>query len=227
MEMYDNEKLKLIKEKALLKGQEAELNGRFSLFQSNYVTESLNKCNEYSKAEYIYDMVSDYDEKCKIPYEIGMQIDKLASVENVFVHRTNLYLDKGSNGIPDSEALYSIMNDGLKNLGHMNAGGFVRDIPSLSLTMTQLKGLSGYINLVSSYKSNDTIIIASFPKDMINEDGYPVGDPSEIYNLDDKVPKIKPEYIIGAFLKKDEGLWDFYYRDEIVKKNQEDKGKSV
>ena len=113
------------------------------------------------------------------------------------------------------------MNEGLKNYGHANAiggGAFSRDIPSLTLTMTPLKGLTGYINLISSYKSNDAIIFAFFPKQLVKEDGEIVEQSkySEVYDLSQYPPKIKTEHMMGVILKKDNGFDEFYTRDEVI-----------
>ena len=136
------------------------------------------------------------------------------------IHRTRLDLDTSSTGLPNNEDLYNIMNDGLMNYGHMNAvggGAYSSTPPSLNLTMTPLSGLTGYINFIASYHGNDTVIIAAFPKELVNEDGENNNvDWNQIYDLSEYPPRVKREFIAGALLKKSSGLDEFYTRDEIV-----------
>ena len=153
-------------------------------------------------------------------------LDNLSESNQVFIHRTNLGLDKEIDGIPESDDLYSIMHDGLKNYGHINAvgGGAVsKNPPSLCLTMSHFKGFSGYINLLSKYMDNDTIIISSFPNDIIDNDGCARRDYSDIYDLSNDIPSVKPEYMLGALLKKNDGFWHYYSKDEIIDKNEKKK----
>ena len=84
--------------------------------------------------------------------------------------------------------------------------------------MTPLVGLTGYINLVAPYKENDTVIFAVFPKDLVDEDGQLVNGHqySDIYDLSEKHPRIKSEFMLGALLKKDNSLDEFYTKDEII-----------
>ena len=222
-----DERVKEIKDRIELIKQEAETKGRFSLFHAQYMIDLFDRMTEYDKVEYFYDLIKGHDEKCKIPYEVGMQIDKLVSTERVYIHRTKFYLNTDNHNDPECDQLYSIMNDGLKNYGHTNAGGKVAGLPNLDLTMSPLEGIPGYINLVSSYKDNDTVIIAAFPKNVLKEDGYPVKDYSDIYDMVDNTPAVKPQYIVGALLKKDEGFWDFYYRNEIKKKENNEQRKAM
>jgi hypothetical protein len=141
----------------------------------------------------------------------------------VFVHRTNLHLNSNekTNGIPNNKDLYNIMHDGLKNYGHANAAGgsaFLNSTPSITCTMTPLEGFAGYVNLISPYKENDAIVLACFPKDWINGDGDLKGNikDTDIYNFIDDVPAVKPNHILGALLKQEDGSWKFHFRDEII-----------
>ena len=85
-----------------------------------------------------YDMILGWDEICNLPYGVGVSLDRLANDSTVMIHRTRLDLDRDSQGLNYNEALHSIMDEGLKNYGHMNAvggGAFSSEPPSLTLTM--------------------------------------------------------------------------------------------
>ena len=57
-----------------------------------------------------------------------------------------------------------------------------------------------------------------FPKNMVNNDGQLADGVSysDVYDLSEKYPKIKKEFMIGAILKKNNGFDEFYTRNEIV-----------
>ncbi len=204
-----NTKIELIKQKDNLKG-------KFSLFDSSFAREFFSKDLEYNKRKYFFDLINDWDEKCNIPYNIGISLDRIAKDNTVMIHRTKLDID---NDVENNENLQNIMNNGLRNYGHGNAVGgsaFVDD-PSLTLTMTPLKGISGWINLLSSWHENDSVIIAAFPKELVKDDGEFANDKSAsmIYDYNDKIPSVKSEYLVGAIIKKEDTLDEFYTRDEI------------
>ena len=204
-----NTKIELIKQKDNLKG-------KFSLFDSSFAREFFSKDLEYNKRKYFFDLINDWDEKCNIPYNIGISLDRIAKDNTVMIHRTKLDID---NDVENNENLQNIMNNGLRNYGHGNAVGgsaFVDD-PSLTLTMTPLKGISGWINLLSSWHENDSVIIAAFPKELVKDDGEFANDKSAsmIYDYNGKIPSVKSEYLVGVIIKKEDTLDEFYTRDEI------------
>lgn len=202
-------KIELIKKKDMLKG-------RYSLFETTFAKEFFAKDLDYEKREYFFDLIEGWDEKCNIPYNIGVSLDRISNDNTVMIHRTKLDID---NDVENNEKLQSIMNDGLKNYGHGNAVGgsaFIEE-PPLTLTMTPLKGISGWINLLSTWHENDSVIIAAFPKEFVKSDGEFANDKSAnlIYNYSGEVPSIKTDYLVGAIIKKEDGLDEFYTRDEI------------
>ena len=234
MDIIDSLKIKLLRKKIEAKKKAAEMNGKFSLFHAKTVIDTFNVTASYSAMKSIYDIIDSWEGYCNIPYNIGVSLDKLVSNPNIVVciHRTNLNLDRSASGIDPKEDLISIMESGLINYGHINAAGgpgFIKTLPDLSLTMTSLDGIGGYINLVAPYKNNDVIILAAFPKakfdskgklisGLVKSDGHIVGfsKASKIYDLSKNGPKVKSNFIIGAILKKDNGLDEFYTRDEII-----------
>jgi hypothetical protein len=134
------------------------------------------------------------------------------------IHRTNLGFDPDESGLQQNDILENIMNDGLMNSGHLNDNGAYDKKPLLTSTLSPLTGLSGVINLISSYKDNDVTIIVAFPKRIVNAEGNIINqsDYSVVYDVSKYPPKVKPEYIVGAILKKKNGLDEFYSREEII-----------
>lgn len=214
-------KINLLKEKIKAHRDDAHKNGRFSLFDAKFSIDVFSKEASYDYLRWTYEMISEWDKLCNLSYEAGISLDKLANDNTVMIHRARLDLDTNSEGLACNEALHSIMNEGLKNYGHMNAiggGAFSVSPPSLTLTMTPLKGMAGYINLLSSYHSNDAIVVAAFPKELVNSDGEIINNPTcdKVYDLSGFPPKVRREFMIGTILKKNNGLDEFYTRDEIV-----------
>lgn len=226
MILFNNKKIRLCKEKINAIIEDAKKNNRFSLFMAKFSRDTLKDIKDYDLFSYYYNVYLGHDQNCNLFYDDGLMLDNLSETNQVFIHRTSLYLDKSVEGVPINDDLYSIMNDGLKNYGHMNAAGgsaFLENPPSLCLTMSHLKGLSGYINLLSQYKYNDTIIISSFPKGIVDDDGCAINNYSDIYDLSGDVPSVKPEYMLGALLKKDDGFWHYYSKEEIINKQEKKK----
>ncbi len=202
-------KIELIKQMDMLKG-------KYSLFETTFAKEFFAKDLDYKKREYFFDLIKGWDEKCNIPYNIGVSLDRISNDNTVMIHRTKLDID---NDVENNKKLQSIMSNGLYNYGHGNAVGgsaFIEE-PPLTLTMTPLKGIPGWINLLSSWHENDSVIIAAFPKELVNKDGEFTNNKSAsmIYEYNDKIPCIKSEYLVGAIIKNQNTLDDFYTRDEI------------
>ena len=221
MKLFNNMKVKLLKEKVEAHRLAAHREGRFSLFDARFSIEDFSKTSNYDYLKWLYETLLEWEKKCNLPYDVGMFLDKIASDNTVMIHRTRLGLDADSEGLNCTEELYSIMNEGLKNYGHANAvgGGAFSDLPpGLTLTMTPLKGMAGYINLLASYHSNDTVVVSVFPKGLLFDDGEIIDNSfyDKIYDLSVFPPKVKREFMAGAILKKKNGLDEFYTRDEIV-----------
>lgn len=221
MNIFERRKVRLLKQKIELSKKDMHNKGKFSLFDANFVKEHLAKDLDYEAIKWIYDVITGWDKHNNIPYNVGESLDKIAEENIVMIHRTKLDLDKNKEGLEYSSKLHNIMNEGLINFGHANAvggGAYSKEPPSLTLTMTPLSGLPGYINLVSSYKENDTVIFAAFPKNLLDKDGQiiDISRYSDIYDLSEYPPRVKKEYMMGALLKKDNGLDEFYTRDEII-----------
>lgn len=221
MSIFEKKKKELLNRKIELLKNKAHDKGKYSLFDTKFATDIFNGDAKYDHLKSIFDIIVSWEERCNIPYNIGISLDKLATDNVVMVHRTNLDLNKDETGIPFNKRLLSIMRDGLRNYGHANAvggSGFSDIPPALTLTMTALEGLTGYINLLSPHNENDTTILCAFPKELLDEEGDLAEGVSysDIYDLSGDVPTVKNEYMLGAILKKNNGLDEFYTRDEIV-----------
>ena len=201
---------------------------RYSIFNSFAVKDMLNKTITSDDLKYVFDLVNEWDLKCNLSYEVGVSLNYLASKCSVYIHRTNLGIDKNYEGIPNNDALNSIMVNGLENHGHANAVGgsaFLNELPDLGLTMSYLGDLTGWINLIGSYKVNDTIIIAAFPKEYVDNNGIKRTDAKGvetkkyyeyIYDTSKLVPRIKTDYLVGAVIKGNNKLWQFHSRERII-----------
>ena len=218
----ENEKAKLLVEKVETIKEEAKRNGRFSLFHTDCIGSRFDKNKSYDGMKYLFDLVEGWDKYCNLSYNNGISLEGFVNDPSIVVgvHRTNLNIKKDENGFPVSTGLDKIMSEGLINYGHANAygGGAFTSIPAISLTMTPLKGLEGYINLVGSYHNNDAIILAAFPRELVDDDCDIIDNSraSEIYKISTFWSTIKPEYLMGAIVKNKDGYDEFFTRDEII-----------
>ena len=221
MNIIEKEKIRLLKKKIELCKKDMNNKGKFSLFNASFAMDYLERDLDYESLNWFYEVITGWDKYNNIPYDVGVALENLSKDNIVMIHRTKLDLDKNKEGLEYNSKLHNIMSGGLINYGHANAvggGSFSSEPPELTLTMTPLVGMTGYINLVASYKSNDVTIFAAFPKDLIDKYGHILDDSkyNNIYDLSEYPPKIRTEYMLGALLKKDNGLDEFYTRDEIV-----------
>lgn len=214
-EMLD--KIKKINDKA-------KVEDRFSLFMFDCVKRSFKNNNlSDDQLELTYNLVKEWDEVSKLPYNTGMFLNELEKDDtiDVGIHRTNFdYINDGSK-ILRSNNLEDIMCNGLQNSGHLNAVGgsaVLDNIAPPSTTISRFKGLEGLINLTGSYKNNNTTVIFAFPKGLVDED-FDYMDESKIpsiYDLSEITPRVKNKYIVGALIKDKNGIDSLYLRDEIL-----------
>ena len=221
--MFEKSKLKQLLLKVELLNKQHEENGFYSLLQTKYVQDYIDKLlksgdvkKTYIALKNFYDISLRLDSEVQINYQVGKIIDDIVSdkTSDVLIHRTNLYLDENDT----SNALKSIMENGLINYGHTNAMGgtaFLNMAPSLGLTTTPLNGLSGYINLLSSWHENDSIIIIKIPKGLLDSDFDYINE-NDIYNQLDGKYYIKPEYMVGNIVRKNNKLNKLYTKEEIL-----------
>ncbi len=225
MDIFKSKTSKL-KELIELEKQKAYQEGKFSLFHTKIINDLLNRTNDYKSLKDVYDRIKSYENDYNIPYNFGVSLEALVNNPNlvVCIHRTNLGLNRDS-GIPESKDLTSIMESGLINYGHGNAGGGSAvsiGAPNLTHTTSAIDGEAGYINLVKSLMNNDTTILLAFPKELVESDGnIRLGKENKIYDIDSHQRYfVKNEFILGALLKKENGLDEFYTRDEIIENSK-------
>ena len=200
---------------------QAELDGRFSFYEFQVVQNILSKCeknNSFDKYSMINEMVSTWDRYCNLSRELGEYINRemLDESKVLAIHRTNI---GPINDYKENPILNSIMEEGLMNMGHGMQGVFV-ERPSLALTTTPLSSLEGLINLIGSYKGNNAVILLSFPADEVDDKLDFKVDSTMIYQKSGNTNYIKPEYILGAIIKKDHELDEYHTREDILYKKE-------
>ena len=209
----------------------AKQEGRFSLFHTEFISQKIFSAKNYKTAKYIYDIVLEHDKDCNISYKTGILIDKIIQSKEfvVGIHRENLNLNSDIRGITSSKQLDDIIENGLPNSVHISSNDSSSSVPLISKVVTPIVGLAGYINLVSLDKKNDSIILLAFPKIKEDEAGniknglvnesLKIVDKSKtdiIYKYENKYI-IRPEFILGAILSKNNGLDEFFTRDDFIK----------
>lgn len=200
---------------------QAELDGRFSFYEFQVVQKALSKCensNNYETYSMINEIITTWDQYCNLPRDVGEFINREMSDESkvLAIHRTNI---GPINDYRENRILNSIMENGLINMGHGMQGAFVAT-PSLTLTTTPLSFLEGLINLIGSYKGNNAVILLSFPADEVDDKLDFKVDSTMIYQKSGNTNYIKPEYILGAIIKKDHELDEYHTREDILYKKE-------
>lgn len=201
--------------------KQALIDNRYSLYEFDYLKDLLTRSegiNDYEKYELFYKMIGGWDQICKLTRDSGNFInDKMKNKDMILgIHRSNLGDMELTDGILSNVNLASIMNDGLINNGHGMQGG-ISNVPSVSLTVSPLEGVSGFINLVSNYKNNNVVILLEFPRELLDEDLHFINDESasKIYLEKDGIRYINPDYILGSIVKHD-GIDEFYSKEQLM-----------
>ncbi len=213
-----------LKEEIEIMQNEALKKNIYSVFDFDTVRNSLQQCeqlNDFDKYSFFYEVGKNIERFNKLPIEIGEYINDLMNDPNniTAIHRTYLGPVELIDGVPTNPYLYDISKDGLINNGHIMYGAY-QETPSLSLTTTPLRGLGDLVNLFSSYKNNNIVIILQFPKEQVKDNLAFVNpeDSETIYRRDGSLCYIRPEYIIGAIVKG-EGQDTFYTREQFLQMN--------
>lgn len=194
-------------------------NGTYSIFKSSL----FKSVSDKKTRKYLLDIFFNIDDNCNIPEYCGKMLDELYNNSNyvVGIHRTNLYdLDIDGSNVR-SEMLETIANEGIINQGHLVSSGFYEKCPPLSRTLSDFKGIAGYINLFGSYKDNNAIIITAFPSEIVNEElEFKNNDYAPlIYNFVGNSVYIKPEYIVGTIIKNENGNDIYLSYEEMLNVN--------
>ncbi|MBR4262208.1 MAG: hypothetical protein IKQ35_02460 [Bacilli bacterium] len=218
----DKAKRELIESDILRIVNDAAAQGRFSLFMCSDIKNNFTKDKSLDTVEFFYDLCKGWDEMCNIPLNFGLFLDELSQDESVVVglHRTNIRYGERNGDVPSSNDLVDMMENGLINYGHANAVGgsaFMKDPPP-SLTFSPLKGITGYINLVGSYNGNNTVVLACFPSELV-DDELGIKDRSridELYDMSGNNARVRPEHMMGAIIKNNNGLDEVFTKEEIL-----------
>lgn len=200
------------------------MSGRYSLFSA----ESLKKYLKPDMIELTYDVIKEWDERCNLPIDLGKFLDKISMDQNNIIAFSRVYISKleEKEKIIESDEIVSIATDGLANNGHVNSSGASQEVNSPSDVLSALKSLEGWINLVGSYKKNNAIILYSIPSKIMDDTchftSYTAA--NYLYNYDkNKVPHIKPEFLIGMIVKNNGAPDLFLTRDDMLHMGQSKK----
>ena len=203
--------------------QDAHNAGRYCFFENDFAYEFLEKCeqeNDYERYMTFFDLIEGWDKKCSLSLESGEYVSNLwlADTNKIpAIHRMYLHGYTYEDGVPYSEELKDVMEEGLSNYGFGNQGGVV-GVPDLSLSATPIDSFTGMINLIASYKTNNTTVLMQFPRDLVDSSlGFTSEEASDvIYDKSTGYYIIKPEYILGAIVKNDNGFDQFYSKEQLL-----------
>lgn len=131
------------------------------------------------------------------------------------IHRTNVGKIDYTDGIPTNINLSDIVNNGFINNGHLSSGVISKN-PSMSLAVSPFYDITGLLNLVSSYKNNNVIILFQFPNNIMSKDLYFKGDSKDFYQSDNCV---SPKYILGVIINEN-NKFEFYSLEQLTSVNK-------
>ena len=222
MKLNENNIISIINQLKIQKNNE----GKYSFFDAPFSKCLYDEKIIFDNKKIIFDIIYDLDQNCNISKELG---DFLVNASNdtknrMGIHRTKLYDLIIDNNIIYSDMLYDIAKKGIQNFGHLSSG-VNEKCPEPSRTLSPLYGITGFINLLSSYKNNNATIIYSFPSEFLNDEMDFTNSKyiKNIYNFEGGKPYIKPEYIVGTIIKNEHGLDIFLTHDEMLKNNNKQK----
>ncbi len=234
----------LLKKKVSKIAEKANENNKYSMFNVTDISKVFDSDIKYDAKKSIYEIALSWEPYLNLPYAVGVSLDFLSQDPDyiVCIHRAFLSLDRTQKGLQMSDSLEDVMSNGLINYGHKNAygGSAVVDVPDLTLCMTPLKGIGGWVNFASPWHDNDSIVIASFPRAKYDENGKLISGIvndngeivdysriNEIYDFSYDDPRVKPECIAGVILKKDNSFDEFYTTDEVLKQVSDKKNNKI
>lgn len=230
--IFDRSKRKkeLIDEKIDAIKKDAALNRRYCLFDAEFARKMFALADNADGYKAAFNFIKQADNMCDLPIDAGAMIDREANNNMVFVTRTSLGFDPSTEGVPYSDTLKDILQNGFINHGHLNSGGgsaFDEKTPDLGITTIHLRGLSGYRDLFTQWHNSDTVVFMKFPENLITEDGMPTRDYSDIYSELGQTPRVRPEYMMGALFKKADGNWEYYGKDFILSEMAKKENKTM
>ena len=213
----------ILYEKIQKKERDAINMGIFTLYSCEPIRKMIRVAEKEKKIDLLTmvdDICSNWMRYCDIPYEAGMKLNEMAMDPDVSigVHRTFIP-DLNADDCLSSDIVRGIIENGLHNMGHLNVGGSVGDKPSLTLTLTPLESIEGFLNLVAPYKNNNITVITKFPTDLVDKDLHLLDENriDELYYQDMNTTTVRPEFIYGIIIKRVGEVSTFYTREELLK----------
>lgn len=196
------------------------LDNKYSLFSFDIVKDYLRKAQDldnYNAYSYLFRILYKKNSVATISLSTGDYLNNLLKDCNgvLGIHRTYVGKIDYIDGIPTNINLSDILNNGFINNGHLSSGVISKN-PSMSLAVSPFYDINGLLNLVSSYKNNNVIILFQFPNDIMSKDLYFKVDPKSFYQSDNSVSS---EYILGVIIK-DNNKYDFYSLEQLTSVNK-------
>lgn len=187
--------------------------GKYSIFNSSAAKPYLD-----SKNKDVIEIILENDMDCNLPIDLGVFLDNISTDSRNVVAFSRVYIGElDKEGSVRSDEIVDIATNGLKNNGHINSSGVYQKVNSPSDCLSPLTKLSGWINLVGSYKKNNATILYSFPSEFMSDDcHFENHDPNNVYDFKDNLTYLKPEYLIGMIIKNKEGLDIFLDRNQML-----------
>ena len=197
------------------------LDNKYSLFSFDIVKDYLRKAQDlgnYNAYSYVFQTLYAINSVATISLSTGEYLNKLIQDCNgvLGIHRTNVGKIDYIDGIPTNINLSDIVNNGFINNGHLSSGAVIEN-PSISLAVSPFYDIAGLLNLVSSYKNNNVIILFQFPNDIMSKDLHFKVDPKDFYQLDNRV---SPKYILGVIIKEN-NRFEFYSLEQLTNVNKD------
>lgn len=196
------------------------LDNKYSLFSFDIVKDYLRKAQDlgnYNVYSYVFRILCEKNSVATISLSTGKYLNNLLKDCNgvLGIHRTYVGKIDYIDGIPTNINLSDILNNGFINNGHLSSGVISKN-PSMSLAVSPFYDINGLLNLVSSYKNNNVIILFQFPNDRMSKDLYFKVDPKAFYQSDNSVSS---EYILGVIIKEN-NKYDFYSLEQLTSVNK-------
>ena len=196
------------------------LDNKYSLFSFDNVKDYLKKAQDldnYDAYSYLFQILYEKNSWATISLSTGEYLNKLIKdCDGVLgIHRANIGKIDYIDGIPTNINLSDIVNNGFINNGHLSSGVISKN-PSMSLAVSPFYDINGLLNLVSSYKNNNVIILFQFPDDIMSKDLYFKVDPKNFYQSDNCV---SPKYILGVIIKEN-NKFEFYSLEQLTSVNK-------
>lgn len=169
---------------------------------------------------YFRDLFEQWDDYGSIPLELGNNIERLLSDENIVlgIHRTGGIGAINKDNIVGSQMLHSIFNEGLKNMGHLSSGHISSSIPDPNKTVSMLRSIvHAVMSIKGQYKDSVGGVLVALPSSCVNGEGEIINNAYDrVYTVVDNTPAIMPEYLLG-FVASDDGVCTYYPKESFTK----------